>query len=402
MQTWRSLVPTSFPRLAIGCETRVLLRPRGLRDAAGRRLPAGPFRPDGSAIDPDVPASRPAGSGPVPSSDTSPDLAGTWVYGGIALNHFGHVLVETGARLWAVDQLVGQGVRVDGLLFQRKRASDTPGQSGLPRTTASFLAAFSPGVPVLMLDGPAVVERLHLPEPGITLSPDRFVGTPEYWTFLRNRTARVAPADGPTDIYVSRSGEGARGGFLFEADLEAVMQEAGYRIFHPQHHSITEQIATYRSARRLVSIDGSALHLAAAALPPDARVAVLARRDFYAWAIADQLRTAAGCRATVIDARASVYNFAGALASPAELSTTKGWSSSFVLPDFPRLGEALARGGFLASPPTWPVREAVDLEQELTRASTLRREDLLPVPDSLLALQPHFGAHLQGAAETGE
>ncbi len=396
MHAWRELLPNSFPELPILCEPNAVVRPRGLRDPAGRRLPSGLFRPDGSAIDPAV-AAPAAGSAPQPAPALPlPDSfrPGTWVYGGILLNHFGHVMIETGARLWAVQTLLDRGVTLDGVLFQRKKSVQARGEVRLPPTSDAFLSVFSPDLPVACAEMPEVVKTLYVPDIGISVTPDRFVGTPEQWAFFRDRAARVSQTAAPADIYVSRTGEGARGGLLFEAEIERVMAAAGYRIYHPQHHSIADQIATYRSARRLVSIDGSALHLAAAALQPEARVAVLARREFFAWAIADQLRAAVKCQVTVIDARQSVYNFAGSMASRKELSTVKGWSSSFALPDFKRLGQDLADAGFLDVAADWPAPTAHDIARELERAARLHAETLLPVPDDLLRLQPYFGAHL--------
>lgn len=394
MQTWRNLVPTSFRPLQVLCEPNALLRPRGLRDSVGRRLPSGMFRPDGSTINPALPAPGPAMDSCISPPPTGRFRRGVWVYGGVLLNHFGHVMIETGARLWAIPELLSRSVPLDGILFQRKKATEASSDNKLPFTSAAFLSVFSPDIPIAVADGAETIETLYVPEIGISVTPERFVGTPEHWAFFRDRAARVKAHPDSLDIYVSRSEDGARGGFLFEADLEAVMAAAGYRIFHPQQHSISDQIATYRSARRLVSIDGSALHLAASALASNAHVAILARREFFAWAIADQLRSAAGCQVSVIDARKAVYNFATPMASADQLSTVKGWSSSFVLPNFVELGEALVRNGFLDSKPSWPIRSPADLDHELLNASRLHKEALLPVPDAMLALQPYFNAQI--------
>lgn len=402
MTSWRDLVPIEFPDLPILCEHDAVIRPRGLRGQNGRRLPGGLFRPDGTRIDPASPTGGATLPAQLPPELARPDQQrrGTWVYGGILLNHFGHVLVETGARLWAVQKLMDQGVALEGVLFQRKVADGGRARGRLPPTSNAFLSIFAPDLPIVCAETPEIVETLYVPDLGISPTPERFVGTQAQWAYFRDRAARVPGKAGPADIYVSRSAEGARGGFLFEADLEAAMAAAGYLIYHPQRHSIPDQIATYRGARRLVSIDGSALHLAAAALQPDARVAILARREFFAWAIADQLRAAARCSAVVIDARGQTYNFAGALASRKELATVKGWSSSFVLPDFPRLGEGLLAAGFLDRAPAWPAHTSADFARELEAAARLRGEALHPVPEDLLRLQPHHGAHVSIVAGT--
>jgi hypothetical protein len=98
----------------------------------------------------------------------------------------------------------------------------------------------------------------------------------------------------------------------------------------------------------------------------------------------------------VVDVRKAVYNFASPMASPDQLATVKGWSSSFVLPDFAQLGEALVLNGLVDSNPVWPTRSPAELDHELQRASRLHKEALVPVPDAMLALQPHFKAQVAG------
>lgn len=393
MQSWRKLLPVDFPPLAILQEANVLVRSRGLRDQQGRRLPGGLFRSDGSEIDPgkDLGGPAPTNAPAAPVSHPVRFREGTWVYGGVLLNHFGHVLIETGARLWAVAELRKRGVAVDGVIFQPKKMTAGQENVAFPAASGAFLSVFAQGVNVVCAGMPEIVERLFVPEIAISVSPDRFIGTPAHWDLFRDCAARIPREVERSDLYISRSAGGARGGFLFEADLEAALSAQGYRIYHPQHHSIRDQIATYRAARRVVTIDGSALHLAAAALPSDAIVAVLARREFYAWAMADQLRAAAGCVATVVDARGPVYNIGGPAASQVDLTTPKGWSSSFVLPDLAKLGQDLVDAGVLDRLPEWPSRSAADLEQELQRAARLVGQPLVPVSDKLLQLQPYFG-----------
>ena len=81
-------------------------------------------------------------------------------------------------------------------------------------------------------------------------------------------------------------------------------------------------------------------------------------------------------------------------ASPATTLALRMRSSSFVLPDFAELGQALVLNGFLDSMPTWPTRNTADLDRELQRASRLHNEALLPVTDAMLALQPYFNAQI--------
>ena len=50
-------------------------------------------------------------------------------------------------------------------------------------------------------------------------------------------------------------------------------------MFHPEKHPLEVQIARYRAARKIVALDGSALHLAAYVTEPGTEVAMVLRRS---------------------------------------------------------------------------------------------------------------------------
>lgn len=61
--------------------------------------------------------------------------------------------------------------------------------------------------------------------------------------------------------------------------MENTFRNAGYRIFAPEKHSLEDQLAIYASAKRIVAVEGSALHLPPFVIENDCRVAVLSRRS---------------------------------------------------------------------------------------------------------------------------
>lgn len=225
-------------------------------------------------------------------------LDGNWLFGGHFRGHFGHFLVESTARLWALDRLKGQ---VDGVLYMPYRAR--------PRQTRAQIRVFEPffrqlgvEVPVEVCDGAMRADRLYVPEMGFGWL-ERYAGSPAYRAMMRERFARDIAPDGPERLYVSRSKlAAARGGVLAETVIEESLARQGYGIFHPEKHPLEEQIARYKAARLIVGLDGSALHLAGFVAAPETRVAIILRRSKAN--IADyqlQFRSFAGIELDVMD-----------------------------------------------------------------------------------------------------
>lgn len=201
-----------------------------------------------------------------------PRLEGTYLYGGWLHPHFGHFLAESTARLWALEEYKEQ---IDGILY-------IPiGPKSIWRARKAYapiIDIFSGGIPIIPETHPKTVERLILPEPGFG-HQGRMRGTERYKNFMRKSVAETINPKGSERLYVSRSElNDTRGGVFGEKLIEAFMVANGYEIFHPQQHSAAEQLARYRAARYLVSLDGSALHFAAYALQPGAKVAIIKRR----------------------------------------------------------------------------------------------------------------------------
>jgi capsular polysaccharide biosynthesis protein len=158
---------------------------------------------------------------------------------------------------------------------------------------------------------PVKIERLALPPPAFGIG-ELIAGRPEYRAFMR-AAGRRCRGGGCADIYVSRARlPSKRGAILLETRIEALMEAAGYTVFHPQDHDLPGQIAQWKAARRIVSLDGSALHLAAMLVAPETKVAILNRGpsqniDDYIL----QFRAFAGIEPTRIDAVSSFYHRAG-------------------------------------------------------------------------------------------
>lgn len=202
-------------------------------------------------------------------------LPGRYLYAGHFRGHFGHFLVESTARLWALDHVSGP---LDGILYLPYRGQAAPIEAAM-RGHQPFFQALGISAPLKLISRPTQVEELILPELGFGWE-DRYAGSPAYRRFMMDRLSAAAEPQGGDKLYISRSRlPAARGGVLGETVIEENLSRLGYEIFHPERHSIPEQIARYRAARSVIALDGSALHLAAFVLPRKARVTMILRRS---------------------------------------------------------------------------------------------------------------------------
>jgi hypothetical protein len=393
MQDWSGVLPIGLPEAKIERISDALLRPPAQGDMQGLRQICGVFRPDGSPVDL---ARTLSSSGELslpapPPTQVSRRRAGTWVFGGMLFNHFGHGLIYSASRLWAIKKLRDQGIPLEGVLFYQRHKDEPQISPALPRNLQQIFDVFQPDLPIATTGDVEQIETLFVPQQGISTLPELFLGLPEQRQFMRDSTTNLRRDDLPRDVYISRTKTGWKGNHLFEREIERALAAAGYYIFHPQNATLPEQIAIYRSARRLIAVDGSALHVAATAVGSDAKVAVISRRAFYAWAIADQIRAFANCDVHVIEAHDQAYVFSRALGRRAS------WSTTQVTTDFDQLGGDLVQYGFLDRYPDWQLPSAADLDERLAEAKAKQGDDLVLIPDDIRQREPHYRA--KGAVE---
>jgi len=236
----------------------------------------GVFRTDGSFC----PMSRTLLSGArlsgVPELDETPVaeiLPGRWLFAGIGRHHFGHFVVETLIRLWAVGFYRDE---LDGILIIPKQGMDF--SLVMERRYGPFLDFLTGGLPVHIAKHPTRVETLLLPSPGF--GPLGWVtGTEMFRREIRGRIARHIRPEGADKLYISRLGLGKTEKHVHdETRIEDLLRRAGYDIYHPERHGIEDQLARYMAAGTVIGGDGSAFHLAGFAMPRGARVGLIQRR----------------------------------------------------------------------------------------------------------------------------
>jgi len=281
-------------------------------------------------------------------------LDGKHMFAGPLFGHFGHFLVESISRLWAVGALRG---KIDGIVFMPKFQNNPQKMMNTYRTALEILGV---DVPITMIEDPTRIETLYVPQQGFGMF-QMIEGAPEFRDFINAHAGKSVAAEGAEKLYLSRSAlPPARGGMLGEKRLETLLKAEGYTIFHPQKHSFEEQVAAYKAARQIISVDGSPLHLVALVGDAGQKVACLARRtgDFDKL-FAKQLKAFKGIETTIVDALVENWIPEG---------SEKPDRLSYGEPDLGLVYDGLKAGGFLNGDTRWPALDPVlkaDLLTEL-------------------------------------
>ena len=187
-------------------------------------------------------------------------LKRSYLFGGYLFRHYGHFLIETLSRLYALRQCAGLPI-----IFSSTHADIASWQWDVFK----LLGLRNP---ILMLTRPAVVNQLMLAAPGFAL-PDSV--TPEQIEALG-----VMPAPRLTDkkIWLSRSSNRG-GGLINERELEPHLRALGWEIVHPQFLPIRKQVALIASSARVAGLDGSAFHTALLAREIRGRLTIFCLRS---------------------------------------------------------------------------------------------------------------------------
>ncbi len=198
-------------------------------------------------------------------------MAGRWVWGGVLWRHFGHFVVESTGRLWGLSTMNGD---IDGVVFAPKNPNSGTKLAGFQKDFLNMAGAKQ----VKVLERPVRIERLIVPGQGFGIG-DISAGTERCRAFFRTDFARDIKPNGPRRLYLSRSRIGpSRGALVCEDHIEQLLADQGYEIFHPQEHSLPQQVARYKAADTIIASEGSALHMLAHVLQPHQAVAMLVRR----------------------------------------------------------------------------------------------------------------------------
>lgn len=341
-------------------------------DGRGRQQASGVLRPDGRMVENSISWSNsrePVNAAPA-MPDTVETLSGCWMFGGTLYGHFGHFITESFARAWALDALRGQ---IDGVLFTPKQSSAN--LEPMLKALRPLMDSLGLDVPVRCITTPTRVERLHVPRQGVGMG-DLTVGSAKFRDFVgAHAGAGIDPA-GPERIYVSRSLLPAqRGGLIAESLLEGYLAQEGYQMFHPQKHPAAVQIAHYKAARDIITVDCSPLHMMAYVGNAAQRVAILTRRSMdFAPGFVRQLQTFTGMTAFEINTLERDWVQGGAL---------RPGRGSFGEMDFPRTWRMLRDRGMISGDTPWPALTDSQRDADLQRIADLHGQAFNPLDENL-------------------
>ena len=276
---------------------------------------------------------------------------GTWLWGGVLWMHFGHFLVESTARLWALAHL---DEKIDGILFVPKRPRN--GDEVL-QFQKDLIGLMGTDVPVICVPEAEQVERLIVPGQGFGLGP-MITGTQTFRDAFANNFAKDTQADGPEKLYVSRSKlPSGRGNLIGEAELEEHLSAEGYVIYHPEKYDIYHQIATYKAAKQIIAAEGSTLHMLAMVADPATEIAMIVRRPSGATRNLERHLEAFTGRAPV-----SITHLLRSW-KPRGAAKPRMWMGEL---DMPALQNTLAESGFIAKGGTpWVSLDPKDVQERL-------------------------------------
>ena len=309
---------------------------------------------------------RPLTTEPPLPETVAATLPGRWLWGGVLWAHFGHFLVESASRLWALAELEQP---VDGILFIPKRPAVGEMVRGFQ---TEFIHLMQPDLPIRVAAEPMRVEELVVPGQGFGLGTIT-TGTQKYRDAIHRQFARDVKPEGPEKIYISRSQLGlGKGGLLGEERLEQLLMAEGYEIFHPQNHDITTQLARYKAAKRVIAADGSALHLFAMVGRPDQPVAMILRRQSSANnLLAQNVAAFCGSNPLVIGALRTEW---------VKADQQKSNRLSFGELNHAVLGRALGEAGFVREGQDWPVLSEAERQQALSDKGLGGNDDFVEEP----------------------
>jgi hypothetical protein len=172
--------------------------------------------------------------------------------GHLPKKHFGHFILEGLGRAWAF-LADPSTVRLE-VLHHRKAFA--------PYEMELLRPLLGPMVRLRRIDRPLLLRDVLVPSQGVILG--RPIATEMQAVYDRIRDALVGAPVRPTrrPLYLSRTRLPLRlRRTLGEPELEQRLARRGVAVFHPQEHPLEEQLRSVASARTVIGLEGSALHL---------------------------------------------------------------------------------------------------------------------------------------------
>lgn len=291
-------------------------------------------------------------------------LAGRHIFAGIFYGHFGHFIVESLARLWALDAVEGA---VDGLIFTPKQSRVTDHHV---RHYQDMFSAFGVNVPVRIAQLPTRVDELIVPAQGFGMH-DLIEGSAAFRDYINRHAGKSVPPEGAEKLYISRSKlPPFRGSILGEWKIEEYLAAEGYEIFHPQFATQNQQIAHYRAARKIVGADCSPLHLLGYVGDSGQSAGILTRRSMEIGSyLVRQLDAFKNMKVAEINCLVNDW-----LPQPGGRPSRSSWGEA----DFTQMHARLLEAGLITNPEPWTPLTQAERDSELERLSETHQTAFKP------------------------
>jgi Glycosyltransferase 61 len=191
------------------------------------------------------------------------------IFGGYAINHFGHFLTESIGRI----PNIPKDLESFPILF----ISGSRRSKRIQSWQSEILSIAGVNNPVSVVNKPVKVGNLIVPAVSFHQNM-RGYGDKQGLGWRDGVFPQDFEPKGDK-IYVSRSLLDADlGRFLGEREFEEKLTGYGYKIVHPQNLTIPEQVEVYRQASHIVLAEGSPIHLINLVCTSAQKVAIIQRR----------------------------------------------------------------------------------------------------------------------------
>lgn len=198
-------------------------------------------------------------------------LEGRSLFAGILFRNFGHFLLESTSRLWALASLDYRPERLVYHAFTPDAAEQLKNTSSDGYISSLLRAVgYRPEDIDVVVDEPAILDEVVVPQSTVALNG--YVH-PRFVDFFDRvvESLDLSNAQTGTDsrrIYLSRSLlKGKKRHAENEREIEQVAVNAGFEVVHPQRIPFREQVALMQGAEVVSGCDGSAMHLTVFARP---------------------------------------------------------------------------------------------------------------------------------------
>jgi len=190
-------------------------------------------------------------------------LSGTYIFGGYLFFHFGHFLLESLSRLYAIRQC-----RNYPIIF----TSPNDKTAEAHKLLFKFLRVDNE---IVFQTEPVEVENLIMADAGSVVEPP-FLFAEQVRALGIFRASGQEIAD--RKIWLSRS-KFKGGGLENEAEVEMELEAMGWTIVHPEELTYLEQAQLVSTSRQVAGLDGSAFYSALLADTVHGEFTVFSRRN---------------------------------------------------------------------------------------------------------------------------